>query len=84
MFIWALTVGIHLTFCCGPCDLSSLVGMTRRIYIHYLNVKSIKGCKVKFYKGCFSLSYITSVRFQVNNYFFIECVSSLDILLRYF
>ena len=33
-FISALTVDIKLTFCCGTCDMSTLVGMTRHnIYI---------------------------------------------------
>ena len=28
MIIWAFTIGIHLIFCCGTCDVSTLVGMT--------------------------------------------------------
>ena len=34
VFIMAFTVGIQLTLCCGTCDVSTLVGMTRHnIYI---------------------------------------------------
>ena len=40
------TVGIHLTSCCGTCDLSSLVGMTRHnIYRLYLIVGVSKVAK---------------------------------------
>ena len=28
LFIWVFTVDIQLTFCCGTCDVSTLVGMT--------------------------------------------------------
>ena len=28
-FIMVFTVGIQFTFCCGTCDVSTLVGMTR-------------------------------------------------------
>ena len=31
--IWAFTLGIHLTFCYGTCDVSTLVWMTMYIYI---------------------------------------------------
>ena len=37
VFIMAFTVGIQSTFCCGTCDVSTLVGMTRlNIYIIYM------------------------------------------------
>ena len=29
VFIMAFTVDIQFTFCCGPCDVSTLVRMTR-------------------------------------------------------
>ena len=29
VFIMAITVGIQFTFCCGTCNVSTLVGMTR-------------------------------------------------------
>ena len=45
MLIWAFTVDIQLTFCCGTCDVSPLVRMTRQIYAVF-EFKSMYSCKV--------------------------------------
>ena len=42
MLISTVTVDIKLTFCCGTCDVSTLVGMTRHNIYIYSYVKSTK------------------------------------------
>ena len=55
------TVGILLTFCCGTCDVFTLVGMTIPNIYTLFKCYNIKGCKVIL--SLYRLLFITKHHF---------------------